>query len=49
MKLHRYLLRVGDRVIRISARSEQACFEAAEDICAYVNLLTLERHLLDTE
>lgn len=47
--IHRYTLRVGDRVIRISARSEQACFEAAEDICAYVNALTLERQSLDTE
>ena len=47
--IHRYTLRVGDRVIRISARSEQACFEAAEDICAYVNSLTPERQSLDTE
>lgn len=47
--IHRYTLRVGDRVIRISARSEQACFEAADDICAYVNSLTLQRQSLDTE
>lgn len=47
--IHRYTLRVGDRVIRISARSEQACFEAAEDICAHVNPMTLERQSLDTE
>lgn len=38
--IHRYTLRVGDRVIRISARSEQACFEAAEDICRYIRATT---------
>lgn len=47
--IHRYTIRVGERTIRISARSEQACFEAAEDICAYVNSLTRERQSLDTE
>ena len=35
MSLYRYELRIGDRIVRISARSEQACREAAQDICGY--------------
>lgn len=33
---HRYRLRVGERVIHLSARSDRACYDAAEDICGYL-------------